>query len=492
MAPTYVFKHGKVYTVVGGKVVAAVEETDFEEVKIGKCKGCDCDCDEDYCPDCKKKEASDSSDDSDNSFPFNFDKDEDKDGDDDSDEGHSKKDKDKKEEDKDEDEDKEDDHGDDEEAKESKVARPVEQFVEPVDNMEEADEDLDMPEPPDDLQEDLLSDIKECDACGEPCEDDDSFCSKCGEPLSDSVVKDEEELGIGHHHNDEFGFEKDDAEDFMMSARPIAKVTTPNGLEGKVMNKVAGLWGDEVTVRFDNGRIKRMPVTSDMKFTKIEEEAPESPVEDLRIRLNASVEGDLSSLRIRKEDLQTIQVQASSLIQETKSYEEAKELDQIALEASFEEKEIDSAIEHYMDAKNEAFIPTAPFKSSAVEQANLGGGDGGWLAEVVSSMNESARATDYSKLMNEGPISFVVEADDATIANAGATRIAATRFVRQFTSAAAATTTEAQRAQYERQFLTRVEDARKQELSSRKAATRKEASKAVEAATDAPDDALFF
>jgi hypothetical protein len=307
-------------------------------------------------------------------------------------------------------------------------------------------------------------------------------------------MKDEDEDGFKlHDHGDDLDFgDEGGAEDFMMKARPIAKVTTPNGLEGKVMNKVAGLWGDEVTVRFDNGRIKKMPVTPDMKFSKVEPEVTESPIDGLRAKMAASVEGDLPSLRTRKEELQSIQIAASDLIQEVKTHEERKELDQIALEASFEEKEIDQAIEHYMAAKDESFIPTAPFKASAVEQANLGGGDGGWLAEVVGSMNEEARSTDYAKLMSEGPISFIVETDDATVANAGATRVAATRYVRQFTSAAASSTTEAQRSQYEKHFLDRVEEARRKELSSRKAATRKEASKAVEAATDAPDDALFF
>jgi hypothetical protein len=378
------------------------------------------------------------------------------------------------------------------EIKRSKVARPVGELIEPVDNLDEADTDLDMPDPPDDLQEDLLDEVVECPACGETADESDSFCSKCGEPLSDTAVKDDFEIG---HPKDDYSFDandSDDATDLMMSARPLAKVTTPNGLEGKVMNRVAGLWGDEVTVRFDNGQIKKMPVTSGMKFSKVEQEISESPVEALRIRLNSSVEGDLSSLKTRKENLQTIQRQASDLIAEAKTHEERKDLDKIALEASFEEKEIDQAIEHYIDAKNESFIPTAPFKASAVEQADLGAGDGGWLAEVVSSMNEDARSTDYAKLMDEGPISFIVEADDATVANAGVTRIAATRYVRQFTSASVATTTQAQRSQYEKHFLDRVEEARRKELNSRKSATRKEASKAVEAATDAPDDALFF
>ena len=506
MAPTYVFKHGKVYTVVGGKVVAKADESDFVEPKTASgCKSCGTDCDDEYCPECKSsheakvasietppdlippgielvgldgnafaimgamrralREAGNSpevvesylqaaqSGDYNNllqvTMAYNGD-------------FHT-----------------------------SKVARPVGELIEPVDNLDEADTDLDMPDPPDDLQEDLLDEVVECPACGETADESDSFCSKCGEPLSDTAVKDDFEIG---HPKDDYNFDAndDDATDLMMSARPLAKVTTPNGLEGKVMNRVAGLWGDEVTVRFDNGQIKKMPVTSGMKFSKVEQEIAESPVEALRIRLNSSVEGDLPSLKARKEDLQTIQRQASDLIAEAKTYEDRKDLDKIALEASFEEKEIDQAIEHYIDAKNDSFIPTAPFKASAVEQADLGAGDGGWLAEVVSSMNEDARSTDYAKLMDEGPISFIVEADDATVANAGATRIAATRYVRQFTSASVATTTQAQRSQYEKHFLDRVEQARKKELSSRKSATRKEASKAVEAATDAPDDALFF
>lgn len=494
MAPTYVFKHGKVYTVVGGKVVAAVKEADFEEKSFTK-KALDADWDgpqslddpeveewartyaiECFEAGCSVREAAE---DLVNSGYFDFESYGPTDHEETNATGFA--------------EDVLRQSGVEIKRSSRRQAGPAEQFIEPVDNLDESDNDLDMPDPPDDLQEDLLDDITECEACGEPCENDDSFCSKCGEPLSDSVMKDEEDGFKPHNHSDDLDFgEEGGVEDFMMKARPIAKVTTPNGLEGKVMNKVAGLWGDEVTVRFDNGRIKKMPVTPDMKFSKVEEEIAESPVDGLRTKMAASVEGDLPSLKTRKEELKSIQVAASNLIREVKTHEERKELDQIALEASFEEKEIDAAIEHYIAAKDKSFIPTAPFTTSAVEQANLGGGDGGWLAEVVGSMNEEARSTDYAKLMNEGPISFIVEADDTTVANAGATRVAATRYVRQFTSAASSSTTEAQRSQYEKHFLNRVEEARKKELRSRKAATRKEASKAVEAATDAPDDALFF
>src|SRR5438270_12718836 len=42
------------------------------------------------------------------------------------------------------------------------------------------------------------------------------------------------------------------------SSRKIAThVTTPNGAKGEILNRVAGVWGDEITVRFENGQIRR-------------------------------------------------------------------------------------------------------------------------------------------------------------------------------------------------------------------------------------------
>jgi hypothetical protein len=106
-------------------------------------------------------------------------------------------------------------------------------------------------------------------------------------------------------------------------------------------------------------------------------------------------------------------------------------------------------------------------------------------------MTAEAHGTDYSKLMNEGPEIFITAADDALVADAAATRQAATRYVRSFTSSTVESTTDQERARYETHFLSRVEECRKKETSSRKQAARKEASSVAESAVNAPDDCLF-
>jgi hypothetical protein len=539
MEPTYVFKQGKVLTVINGQVVASSDEDSFEEFLESKGKG-----------------------------------------------------------DKDSDKEDEDEDCDDKKESGTKTAGPG-QFMEPAPEPSSEEPEMTMPEIPDDLQEDLLEDVIECPACGESADESDSFCSKCGEPLS--------ETGLGGDDDDLFGSEDaglglDDDESF--GARSLAKtVTTPSGLKGTVMNRVAGLWGDEVTVRFSNGRVKKMPVTAEMKFSFGGEErneafaqfandaakrfpdasmsletdpsgqiivyvddpqviqfaedeyglyeqsgaiqsgdyfpaswqsglmadlpeainfpeapgdgiggpdaapapqsdpnedllsqmqaAPQGVVASLRRKMAASVPGDMESLKQRKRDLEEIQhiVRNSSA---KASHAERKAFHSIATEASYEVKSIDDAIQHLVELEGRAFQPTSAFQPIATEQASLGKGDGGWLTEVLSSMDEESEGTDYKKLMVEGPLAFVAGSDDATVANSGTTRIAASRYIRSFTSAAAASTTEAQRGQYERQFLARVEEARKNELKARKTATKKEASQVEKQASESPDASLFL
>lgn len=352
------------------------------------------------------------------------------------------------------------------------------EFEEPQDNFSE-DPEIQLPDPPDDLQEDMLADIVTCPACGESADSADSFCSNCGEPLANTGLS-----GFG----DDGGFDTD-----MMNARMVAKVTTPNGLEGKVVNRTPSLWGDEVTVRFANGRVKTMPVTADMKFSEEQDDNfGGSPVEGLISRLASSVMGDMESLKERKSELASIQTDVANQLKGA-SVEDRATMDEIAREAAAESREIDDAIQHLVELEGRNFVPTAAFESRVVSQASLGrGSDGAWLNEVISNMNKEARGTDFVKLLNEGPEIFITGSDDVLVADAGATRQAATRYVRSFTSSTAGTTSDEQRARFETQFLSRVEECRKGELSSRKEAVKKEASSIEDDAANAPDAGLFL
>jgi hypothetical protein len=88
-------------------------------------------------------------------------------------------------------------------------------------------------------------------------------CVGCGAPLGDPH-------GMGPDIEGGFGGAPygDAGDEFPDHGPRQASITTPNGLKGKVLGKVAGLWQDEVTVRLENGRIVHLPVAKDMKFER--------------------------------------------------------------------------------------------------------------------------------------------------------------------------------------------------------------------------------
>jgi hypothetical protein len=118
-----------------------------------------------------------------------------------------------------------------------------------------------------------------------------------------------------------------------------------------------------------------------------------------------------------------------------------------------------------------------------------GHSDSTWLDHTMNEMIAEAEATDYERLMDEGPEAFVAGLDDAPIAHAATTRVMATTFIRERTAAAAPEI----REQYENVWLSRVEQCRKAELGNRKQANHKKAStKESTVQSNLPDDVLFF
>ena len=54
-------------------------------------------------------------------------------------------------------------------------------------------------------------------------------------------------------------------------------ITTPNGAKGEILNRVASLWGEQITVRFENGQIRRFDtMAGDERLSYIKEE-PDQP-----------------------------------------------------------------------------------------------------------------------------------------------------------------------------------------------------------------------
>lgn len=266
-----------------------------------------------------------------------------------------------------------------------------------------------------------------------------------------------------------------------------SRVTTPNGLSGKVLGRVSGMWGDEVTVRFDNGRIVSVPVNQNLTFHAAEKVVEENPTKALEARLAQSIDGSKESLENRVSELKSIRLEAAALIQKGAAYETEQELDRLRVEADYELGEVHAALEHLNDAETESFTAPAPFRMQAVEQESVGSSDSTWLDSTVNDMISEAEATDFGKLMDEGPEAFTAGLDAPALAEAGITRSIASRFINSKTAAA----NPELRQKYEQVWLARVEECRKAELLNRKETTKKEAASQEEDQSNLPDDVLF-
>lgn len=267
---------------------------------------------------------------------------------------------------------------------------------------------------------------------------------------------------------------------------PMSSVVTPGGLKGKILGSTKDLWDrEQVTVRLENGHIAHLNVG---EFQYVAADAPQATVvETLRERLAATVEHDKDSLVARVAELRAVKAEASAAVSEA-SEQDAAALDSIVAAATYEIRTASDALDYLTDAEYESFIPEAPFQSSVVEQASVGGHTSGWLDVVAADMIEEAQSTDYQKLLDEGPEAFVASLHEAPLADQGMTLQMAASHVRTRT---AGVTDEAHRDRFEAMFLERVEKLRRTELASRKTQTHRQASAERDEFESLPDDVLF-
>lgn len=332
-----------------------------------------------------------------------------------------------------------------------------------------------MPDPPADVQHDLSGEGSTCPTCGAESSPEDQFCSQCGEPLAHGGSGDEG----GVPGADLYGQEPP------VGAQPVAHVVTPNGLKGTVMGR-HNLWGEEVTVRFENGVIKHLPVSS-VQFEKTAGAGEANgTIEAFDARLAATTDTDAGSLYERQNELEQIKKDARKAFVGG-SDADLEALDRITVQANREIREINDALSHIgneIEQNSQAFasIENLP----AVQQASMGGNEATWLDKTLGEMRAAVEATDFKKLMDEGPEVFIAGLDDAQLADAGTVRHMASRWIRSHTAGA----DEELRDKYDRVWLARVEDTRRQRLSARKEEVRKEASS--QESYDGPDDALFL
>ena len=260
-------------------------------------------------------------------------------------------------------------------------------------------------------------------------------------------------------------------------------VVTPGGLKGQVLQRTASVWGDEVTVRFENGQVSTFSAHG-VKDWMTERVAASNPIEGLDARLAKTYDHDRASLVARHRALVEIYHEAKNLITSGVGQSDMNRLDAIIRTAEAEGERIHDAVNAIDEGQIEAYQPPAP---QVVEQADLGGRSDDWLDAVVKDMQDEYADVDYEQILQDDPTLLAAGLDDGIVADQGASRELALSHVRSKTAGFVGDDVEG----YVSQFLARFEAARRRELSIRTTSTRKEAAVATSRVEDAPDEALF-
>jgi hypothetical protein len=267
-------------------------------------------------------------------------------------------------------------------------------------------------------------------------------------------------------------------------------IITPNGLKGEILGRNPDVWGDQVTARFENGRIATFAVHGEEDVQWITEKTASfsDPTARLSAVIEESFEHDRESLAARVAALADVAIECHRLITAGASYPTEVKLDQIKIAAEAESRQVKEALDHLDSADAEAF--RAPeFTPRVAEQADMGTGAGNsWLDVTTQEMIEESEAIDHDKLLQEGPSMFVTDLETGALADTGVTRELAVAHVVSKTAGFVGEEIE----DYREKFVARVEVARRHELASRKETTKKEAATRTEVESNAPDEALFM
>src|ERR1700677_2430194 len=269
-------------------------------------------------------------------------------------------------------------------------------------------------------------------------------------------------------------------------------IVTPSGLKGEILGNHEGQWGEKlITVRLENGRIARLQAHAgndkDIEYQTVEAAAPESALDYLEGTLNETPEGTKESLAARIDNLDQLVVAATEF-QRHASYEDQRKASEIVISAEHEKREVRDALAHLELSDAEAFVPPAPFKTGAVEQADLGV-TGSWLDETVGEMIAESSNQDFDRLLAEEPGQFVAGLDTGALADQGITREMALSHIVSKTAGYQGEAVDT----YREQFLAKVEQARRDELKGRTKSAKQKAEKTAKKEKKAkklPDDAL--
>lgn len=266
-------------------------------------------------------------------------------------------------------------------------------------------------------------------------------------------------------------------------------VTSPNGLKGEILSNVDGVWGNELTVRWENGRIAKYHAHEGFEFTKESAEPPKNALEYLEGVLNTEPEHDKQSLFSRITSLDEMIIKASNVINTGVSLSDERKIDQLVVAAEYEKREVKEALDHLEQADAESFSPPAPFSMGVAEQADLGPSSN-WLDETVGEMVAETEGQNFDKMLDEEPGLFVADIDTGALGDAGIVGEMALSHIVSKTAGLRGEKIE----EYRKAFVAKTELARRRELADRTTVAKEQFEKTAktEEQQDLPDDALFL
>jgi hypothetical protein len=250
-------------------------------------------------------------------------------------------------------------------------------------------------------------------------------------------------------------------------------IITPNGLKGQILGKVKGMWGEQVTVRLESGRIAKYDVTTDSNIEYISEErTASSPYARLEERLAASPDGTRASLVQRLTELKAIKNDAQAMFSQA-SYVDEATLNNIIVTAEAEVHEVTDAIEHLDNAV--AYEPPTP---QVFEQESVGGNDSSWLDSVGQEVEVDNELINDPEAVEDSAEEFVATLPEAMLGDQDGIELRAASHLARLTP------------ENQQVFIHRVVAAVKRELSEREPGDiHKEAS---DDNFDGPAEGLFF
>lgn len=273
--------------------------------------------------------------------------------------------------------------------------------------------------------------------------------------------------------------------------RTATHIITPNGVKGKILGQTPTLWGDEITVRFENNHVSKFDVHGEENFEWVTENhktaSTSDPIDQLESRLSADYDVDRDSLIVRARDLNDIARLARKIALNDTSVESHQRISGIHTAAEAEISEIRQAVDH-MDAQKNEDNPFVPFESRVARQADLGTTkSSSWLDITANEMIAESENQDFDQILSEGPGVFTADLDDSVISHMGSVSQMARDYVISKTAGFEGSEVD----EFREAFVARTEVARRHELASRKAEEKLSVTAATEESKDFPDEALF-